>query len=219
MTSPSHTPSVHWPLRVRNMFDHLLKIESPTIDLPAEGFTTIAHAQPHEVISAQASTLDWLEEIGAPVDSPMDAQQKAAARSAFLAVTTGAPLPEEQKAALLKVKGPKAVQQLTAMLDAYDWEFVEQAKELRGYITAKILEETKHPDPKIRLRALQMLGNIAEVGLFEERVKITKVDATAEELEKRIRERLANWVPAAAQNQNVTDVELKELPGERPAAT
>jgi len=212
VTSPSHAPSVH----CQNMFDHLLNIDSPTLDFPAEGFTAVADAQPHEVITAQVGTMDWLEEIGAPITSPMDNLQKEAARSAFLAVTTGAPLPDAQKQALLKIKGPAAVQQLTSMLDAYDWEFVEQAKELRGYITAKILEETKHPDPRIRLKALQMLGNIAEVGLFEERVKITKVDATAEELEKRIRERLANWVPAAAQNQTVTDVELKEATGERP---
>jgi hypothetical protein len=86
-----------------------------------------------------------------------------------------------------------AVQQLTAMLGDYEWEFVNQAKELRSYTVAKILEETTHPDARIRLRALQMLGNVTEVGLFTERIEVTKKDATEAEIEARLRERLSRY--------------------------
>ena len=88
------------------------------------------------------------------------------------------------------------------MLTAYDWEFVNQAKELRGYTVSKILEETKHPDARIRLKALQMLGNVTEVALFTERVEVTKKDASEEEVERRLRERLSKFLTPV----NVTDV-------------
>ena len=43
---------------------------------------------------------------------------------------------------------------------------------------------------RIRLKALQMLGNVTEVALFTERVEVTKKDVSEEEIEKRLRERL-----------------------------
>jgi hypothetical protein len=94
------------------------------------------------------------------------------------------------------------VQHLTGMLTAYDWNFIEHAKELRGYTVAKILEETKHPDARIRLKALQMLGGVTEIALFTERIEVTKKDASEEDIEKRLRERLAKFLTPS----DVTDV-------------
>ena len=61
------------------------------------------------------------------------------------------------------------------MLTAYDWEFVQQAKELRGYTVAKLVEETQNPNPNVRLKALGLLGKVTEVGLFTDKVEIKKV--------------------------------------------
>ena len=47
------------------------------------------------------------------------------------------------------------------MLALYDWDFVEQAKELRGFVVAKILEETSHPDARIRLRGNRLTCGLA----------------------------------------------------------
>ena len=82
------------------------------------------------------------------------------------------------------------MQHLVGMLTAYDWAFVEQAKELRGYAVAQILEEVKHPDARIRLKALDMLGKVTEVALFTERVEVKKAQMSDVELETRIKEKL-----------------------------
>ena len=73
------------------------------------------------------------------------------------------------------------------MLTAYDWAFVEQAKELRGYCIAQLLEETKHPEAKIRLRAVELLGKVTEVALFTERVEVKKTTMSDHELEQEIK--------------------------------
>ncbi|NBP81144.1 hypothetical protein EBU58_10610, partial [bacterium] len=44
------------------------------------------------------------------------------------------------------------------------------------------------------LKALQMLGNVTEVALFTERVEVTKKDASEEEIERRLRERLSKFI-------------------------
>ena len=128
-------------------------------------------------------------------------------QQAFQSMALAAPS-EVQKAALMELKIPEAVRHLTGMLTAYDWEFVNQAKEIRGYIVKSLLDETQSPDPKIRLKALQMLGNVTEVGAFTERIEITKKDASAEELTDRIRAKLAALLPKTIEVQDVSPKEV-----------
>jgi hypothetical protein len=94
------------------------------------------------------------------------------------------------------------------MLTQYDWEYVEHAKELRGYVVAKLLEESKHPDAKIRLRSLEMIGKLTEVASFTERKEITIKDASSEELTERIRTRLKSLLPPVME---VQDAEPKDV--------
>jgi len=88
------------------------------------------------------------------------------------------------------------------MLTAYDWAFVEQAKELRGFAVAKILEEVAHPDARIRLKALDMLGKVTEVALFTERVEVKKTEMSDVELDSRIKEKLNKFMHVI----DVTDI-------------
>jgi len=177
------------------MFDDLIAF-SPEPDVVGD-FVPLNKAEPSTILEAQHSTSEWLKTLGVPPDEAITArQEQAAAREAFNALnfTTD---DAKQRNALVAIKTPAAVQHLVGMLTAYDWEFVERAKELRSYTVSKILEETTHPDARIRLKALQMLGNVTEVALFTERVEVTKKDVSEEELEKRLQERLANLLTVA----------------------
>lgn len=186
----------------RFMFDDLVRF---TPDPAGVGdFTPLAKAAPAEVLAAQVQTADWLGELGAATPPDDTKKEQDAARAAFKALNFDTD-DEKQKTALVSIKTPAAVQHLTGMLTAYDWNFIEQAKELRGYTVSKILEETKHPDARIRLKALQMLGNVTEVALFTERVEITKKDASEEEIERRLRERLSKFL-SPEDGATVTDV-------------
>jgi hypothetical protein len=170
------------------MFEQLIEF-SPEPEA-VEEFQPLDKAQPAAILSAQKETADWLKELGVPPDAAItERQEQAAAREAFNALNFN-PDTDAQRTALVAIKTPPAVQQLVGMLTAYDWEFVERAKELRSYTVSKILEETTHPDARIRLKALQMLGNVTEIALFTERVEVTKKDVSEEEIEKRLRERL-----------------------------
>lgn len=178
------------------MLEHLLDFVPP----PAtpQGVTPLDKAAPDDIVAAQLDTAEWLEKMGAPTtDQAQAAAATAAAQQAFQALTTQTP--EEQRKALMQLKTPPAVRHLTGMLTAYDWEFVEQAKELRGYAVSQILEETKHPDAKIRLKALDMLGRVTEVALFTDRVEVKKTDLTDAEIEAKIKEKINRFM-------QVTDV-------------
>jgi len=171
------------------MFEHLIEDhEPPVLANPRQGFAPLDSLDPQALLDGQIKTTDWLEEMGAPIDFA-DIQQRQDSRAAFVAVTTQQS-PEEQKRALMQLRVPPAVRHIVAQLTAYDWAFVEQANELRGYTVSKIFDMTQHPDPRHALRALELMGKVTEVGLFTERVEITKIDLTDEALEAKIKSKL-----------------------------
>jgi hypothetical protein len=103
------------------------------------------------------------------------------------------------------------------MLTAYNWKFVEQAQEIRGKAVAQLLEEIEHPDARIRLKAIELLGKVTEIGLFTERVEVKKDQLADHELDERIREKLAQLqktveaeaVEKEEKNADAEDVEVK----------
>ena len=155
-------------------------------------FDDLAAATASEVLAAQATTAGWLESLGSPEYLlQADETEARAARKVFVD-TVAVDLTDAQKRqSILTLRTPAAVKHLAGMLSQYDWDFIEQAKELRGYVVAKLLEETKNGDPRIRLRALELTGKLTEVGSFTERVHVTKETITTATLTDRIREKIA----------------------------
>jgi hypothetical protein len=185
------------------MLEHLVDgsvVFEPEVIPTPEKLRMLEKTTSQELFTSQISTSDWLTELGAAPD-PLEKAQNAEANRAFTALATPAS-DEEKKAALTKLTSPAAVRHLVGMLTAYDWKFVEQAQELRGYAVSQLLEETKHPDAKIRLKALELLGKVTEVALFTERVEVKKTELSDTELEQRIKDKLAKM----ARIVDVTDV-------------
>jgi hypothetical protein len=184
------------------MFEHLVQLE-PEITNRA-GLMKLDDASPAELLSAQVATADWMEELGIAPDEEVNTHaQTAAAREAFKVVVTGQE-DLDTKERLVALKTPEAVRHLTGMLAAYDWEFVEMAKEIRGYTVAKLVEETKSPNANIRLKALGLLGKVTEVGLFTDKIEVKKVDLTEEEIDRKLKEKLAKFM-------NVSDAEYTDI--------
>ena len=185
------------------MLDHLLNFE-PEILTHAEAPPPADKATPVEELNAKIATVDWLKEMGVPdTETAVSELEKQQARQTFTALTTAAPI-KEQKDLVTKLETPAAVRHLTGMLTAYDWEFVQQAKELRGYAVAKILEDCEHPNANIRLKALGLLGKVTEVGLFTEKIEVKKTDLSEQEIDAKLKEKLAKFM-------DVSDAEVIEV--------
>jgi hypothetical protein len=84
-------------------------------------------------------------------------------------------------ASLLLVKG---------VLDEFGHAVVEKATHIRHLVTNKLILESDNPDPKVRIRALELLGKISDVGLFSERTEITITHQSTDELKQTLRDKL-----------------------------
>ena len=181
------------------MLEHLIDFE-PEVVAHTGKATPLEKYHPADVIDAKVQTADWLKSMGAvDTQEAITSAEVKAARATFTNLISAAPA-EITHEHLTQIKTPVAVQHLVGMLTAYDWEFVNQAKELRGYTVAKLLEECENPNANIRLKALGLLGKVTEVGLFTEKIEVKKTDLTDEEIDKKLKDKLAAFM-------SVTDAE------------
>jgi hypothetical protein len=196
-----YAPSVSKGLNPNpHMLDHLIDFDPDIVDAD-EGAVPVEKHSTAKVIDAQVSTADFLESLGSPkTETVVTELDQKAARKAFNAVVTQEPDAHHK---LAKLETPEAVRHLVGMLTAYDWEFVQQAKEIRGYAVSKLLEECEHTNANIRLKALALLGKVTEVGLFTDKVEVKKADMTEDEIDRKLREKLNRFM-------NIADAEVIE---------
>lgn len=163
-------------------------------------FTPLESLTPAQTLSAQKKTSDWLAQFDDEDDEILSEAQQEKVADTFQALTRQDPRTKEK---LLQLDLPEEIKSAVGMVTAYQWKFVEQAEELRSMSVAKIVKETEHPDARIRLKALELLGKVTEVALFTDRVTIKNEDVTDEELDARIKEKLGKYMGVV----DVVDVE------------
>jgi hypothetical protein len=188
------------------MLDHLIDFE-PEVGTHSGKPTPLEKEHPADVIDAKVNTVEWLKGLGAAdTETVVNQAEVQAARASFTNLISSAPA-EITHEHLTQIKTPAAVQHLVGMLTAYDWEFVHQARELRGYTVAKLLEECENPNANIRLKALGLLGKVTEVGLFTDKIEVKKTDLTDEEIDRKLKEKLAKFM-GVVDAEPIEDIEV-----------
>ena len=70
----------------------------------------------------------------------------------------------------------------------------ENAAQIRHMVTNKLVLETDNPDPRVRIRAFELLGKISDVGLFSEKSEVTVTHQSTDDLRLKLRSKLAKLV-------------------------
>ena len=143
--------------------------------------------------SAAARTAEFLHENGLEIKPNQDDKDVAAA----LAVSYAEDPDKTSKAAT-----PKRVAHLTPatllmtdrILKDFGHSVVKSATQVRHLVTNKLIEETENPDPRVRIRALELLGKISDVGWFAEKTEVTITHQTTDDLKDRLREKLTRLI-------------------------
>ncbi len=149
-----------------------------------------------EEIHAAANTADFLSVLGDETAQEVGFDDENMARDLF---DTGREPTKHEK------QLPGVMRKLNALLDEYDHMIIDDAQQVRTYVTNRLLEESSDDDPKIRMRALELLGKISDVGLFSERQEITVKHQSTEELEDLLRNKLTRLIDG-----DISDAQLIE---------
>jgi hypothetical protein len=93
---------------------------------------------------------------------------------------------------------PAAVILTHNILDEFAHAAVDRALQIRHLVTNKLIIESDNPDPRVRLRALELLGKVSDVGLFSDRSEVVITHQSSSELEDKLRSKLRNLMDRAA---------------------
>ena len=153
-------------------------------DVPLANYAPTFESLETRVASAMAALVDT---NNLPAPNEISEEDKEKAREVFI----GNELASDQD-----LSSPGMVVYLQSLLSEYDTVVVKSAQQMRTYVTNKLLKETDNPDPRIRIKSLELLGKISDVGLFTDKTEITMRHRPTEELEQMLRERLTRVLEA-----------------------
>ena len=146
-----------------------------------------------ERTSAASKTIELLSEHG--LDVSVTSEDKDV--SAKLAMAYAAdPVKTSKKATPTRTSTltPATLLLTDKILKDFGHSVVQSAAQVRHLVTNKLVEETENEDAKVRLRALELLGKIADVGLFAERTEVTITHQSTDDLKDKLRSKLAKLV-------------------------
>ena len=93
-------------------------------------------------------------------------------------------------------------ERIGTMLREYNNPIVADAAELRLVVTNKLLDLASCGDPRIEIKATEMLGKISDVGLFSEKTEITVTYTNVSDIDNAIKDKIRKMLMA----QGVTDI-------------
>lgn len=151
--------------------------------LPQQALTDL-----HERVKAAACTADVLAGHGLEIETNAQDRDIAAALATAYAAD-----PEKASKQVSNTRAaslpPAALIETRRILDEFGSAVVRHSVEIRHLVTNKLLIEADNPDPRVRIRALELLGKISDVGLFTERSEVTITHQSTDDLRKNLREK------------------------------
>jgi len=89
---------------------------------------------------------------------------------------------------------PASLLMTNSILQEFGQAIAESAAQIRHLVTNKLVLESDNPDARVRIRALELLGKISDVGLFAEKSEITITHQSTDDLRDKLRSKLAKLV-------------------------
>lgn len=159
-----------------------------------------------ERATAACNTAQALERMGASFDLPTHADMEVAA----ILAESYAEDPEKASKKVTNARAdtltPASIILAGNILTEFGRTVVQSATQIRQLVTNKLLLETENEDARIRLRALELLGKLSDVGLFTEKSEVTITHQTSDDL----RESLKNKLRALA-SEDIEDAQYEDV--------
>lgn len=176
----------------RNLFGAVVIELTPSKDHPVPYDLSDHEPKTHaDAVAVAANTANLIEELGGSVDFSDEDLTKAKA------LIQGAGKPKTPKHVTSSAEARAAAH----LIKRFDFQAFADAQQARNFVTNKLIALADCGDPKLELKALELLGKHSDIGLFTERSEITVHHTSSKSLEESIKERVKRLM-----NSNIIDV-------------
>jgi len=154
------------------------------VPLPANLAEALPELSPKEEIEMRANTVKLISDLtGKPLD-PTE-ENRAQAHELMEQVVANKTTPD------LTQYSNETLAYLGGMVAMYSGMVVRDLADLKLYVVNKLLQESEHPDGKVRMQAIKALGEVDGVDAFKKRTEVTVKTQSIEEVEKELAETLS----------------------------
>ena len=151
----------------------------------------------HERAKAAFNTMEFLAAMGLePKQENMKAGQREAERQ-----FTNSPVAQRRPF------NAETTLWLDKLLSEYNNAIVEDTVRLKTYVTTKLVEESEGEKAADRLRALESLGRLSQLGMFADKLEISVNTKSTDELKEELSKKLSRYMGVA---QEVEAEKIKE---------
>jgi hypothetical protein len=109
----------------------------------------------------------------------------------------------------IALERPSVAARIGTMLDEYNNQFVADAAQMRLVVTNKLLDLASCGDPRIEIKAAEMLGKISDVGLFSEKTEITVTYNKVSDLDEAIKDKIRKMMRMHAVDINPIELDAE----------
>ena len=160
-------------------------------------------------VEAASNTALELAEHGLDI-TPTKEDKDVAAKLAVAYADNPEKTPKKASHKNISTLTPASLVLTNSILQEFGHSVAESATQIRHLVTNKLLLESENADPRIRMRALELLGKISDVGLFAEKSEVTITHQSTEDLREKLRSKLEKLVNPAEIDEAVV-IEHEEL--------
>jgi hypothetical protein len=154
--------------------------------------------------AACAKTIELLTSHGMEADASEEDRDTAAALAIAYAQN-----PEKTSKATTTARTaqltPAVIKETHKILDEFGRQVVDSAVTVRHLVTNKLILETDNPDARVRIKALELLGKMSDVGLFTEKSEVTITHQTTDDLKEKLRKKLQRLTAPQAAEPEIED--------------
>ncbi len=137
-------------------------------------------------VAIAVNTVDFIEQL----DGCIDYDNKSLEQASRLITGT------EKTATPKTVSISGQAKAASVLIKEFDFSAFSDQLQARNFITNKLITLADSGDPKVELKALELLGKHSDIGLFTERSEITIHHTTSSSLENSIKERIKRLMNA-----------------------
>ena len=126
----------------------------------------------------------------------------------------------------VKTLTPGTIINLEALLSEWDHEVLDVGRRLRNYVTNKLIMDSNDTDPRVRIKVLELLGKLNNVGLFSDRVEVNVVNRSIDSIEQELAKTLELYMGKVDTVENaidappsIGDINLDEVLGKDESGT
>ena len=163
---------------------------------------------------AACNTALLLTEYGLELKPEGGAKDEAATLAADFA-RDAASTTKEVDSPRMSTLRPASLIFVDQILNEFGQNVADNITSIRNLVTNKLLTETENPDARIRLRALELLGKISDVGLFTEKSEVTITNKSSDDIRNRLRSKLSKLSGNEFVAAEAVTIETKEVAVDR----